>query len=112
MACLRDTLHDSRFTGGRNHAGGLLNILLTSSAQPPIVIVKAYDIVFAEIGTILHFDDMQNFGAEIFKTMRGFDRDGCTFAHSKVEQLFSPGHPGRPCNHHPMFASFVMELER
>ena len=77
-----------------------------------VAIIKADDIVLAEVAPRLDLDDLQRFGADVFHAVLGAERDVGRLVGLKVKHLITTGDAGAPGNHDPMLRTVVVQLQR
>src|SRR5260370_27085803 len=86
-------------------------MVVTYSSGPAIAVGNTHDIVFAEIRSRLHLDELQRKLAGVLEPVLGADGDvdGLVLAHEHA--LLAALHDRRAVHDHPMLGAVVMLLQ-
>lgn len=78
---------------------------------PPVSVLKAKDIVFAQIASHLYLNNLQGHGAGVFQPMGLTYGDVCGLVFHQEEGLFPPGNPCGTPHHYPVLGTMMMHLK-
>src|SRR5690606_993925 len=90
----------------------LLFFLAGVRAGPAIDVVKALDVVFAEVVTALHLDEDHVLSGTVLQTM--FDTLGYVgrLVGDQVTRFLTTGHGGHAAHHYPVLGAMMVQLQR